>query len=71
MEKFYGTFGYGHLHLFNGITLDHDIVGVIEAPDMEKAWEVAFNLFGDKFFTVYNEASIEMKYFPRGTINLN
>lgn len=71
MEKFYVTFGQGHLHRFNQTIIDQDIVGVIEAPNMEKARVVAFNLFGEKFFTVYNEASIEMKYFPRGTINLN
>lgn len=71
MENFYVTFGQNHLHRINQIVLDKNIVGVIIAPNMEKAREVAFNLFGDKFFTIYNEASIEMEYFPRGTINLN
>lgn len=71
MEKFYVTFGYGHLHQFNGITIDQDIAGVIEAESEEKAREIVFSYFGDKFFTTYNEATFEPQYFPRGIFKIN
>lgn len=67
--KFYVTFGQIHVHSVNGKTFDKDCVAVIEAENHSTAREKAFAAFDGKFFTTYDKEP-EMKYFPRGLMNL-
>ena len=71
--KTYITFGQIHTHSHNGITLDKDCVGEIEAKSYSEARVLAFKWFGGKFGTTYPADKIEqiMHHFPRGIIKLN
>lgn len=72
MKEFYITFGQQHTHRHNGQTLDRDVIGVIKAEDMNKARELAFKWFGDEWFSTYSSIrEQDLKFFPRGFINLN
>lgn len=73
MAKHYVTFGQNHTHWINNQTLDCDCVAVFESSSYEEGREKAWELFGPKFFTDYhgdqwNEDNL--KYFPRGYINI-
>ena len=69
--KTYVTFGQVHAHSVNGKTFDKDCVAVIHAPTHKEGREVAFELFGDKFFTTYdNKESVHLEYYPRGLIEV-
>lgn len=71
MSKFYITFGSSHEHVTqNGNRFDHDSVGVIEAENYQKAREIAFSEFGDKFCTIYYSEP-DMSLYPRGVIAVN
>jgi len=69
------TFGQGHTHRVNNTTFDRNSVGVITANSYAEAREIAFELFGDKFFTVYDEKLFDesgnLKYYPRGKFKVN
>ena len=72
--KTYVTFGHAHTHSVNGHTLDKDCVAVINSESSEKGRELAFEFFGNKFCFEYPEEHFDMekmKYFPRGTIEIN
>ena len=73
--KTYFTFGQSHAHSVNGKTLDKDCVAVINASSERAARELAFQLFdGGKFCFSYPEGTFNfdnMKYYPRGLIELN
>tara|TARA_R110000787_G_scaffold126553_1_gene237870 strand:- start:3305 stop:3526 length:222 start_codon:yes stop_codon:yes gene_type:complete len=72
--KTYITFGQIHTHSHNGITLDKDCVGEIEAKSYSEARELAFKWFGGKFGATYPQRMITNKFlihFPRGIIKLN
>ena len=73
--KTYFTFGQSHAHSVNGKTLDKDCVAVINASSERAARELAFQLFdGGKFCFSYPEETFNfdnMKYYPRGLIELN
>lgn len=72
--KTYITFGQIHTHRHNGVTLNKDCVGVIEAENESKARELAFEWFAGKFATTYREKFIDSEFlnlFPRGIIELN
>lgn len=72
--KVYVTFGQAHIHRVNDKILDRDSVAVIEAPTHAKGREIAFELFGDKFFTTYPEdawRTADIQYYPRGFIGVN
>lgn len=75
MNKFYITFGQNHAHRVNKETFDKDCVGTIEANTEGEAREIAFELFGDKFFTTYSEENWDedeqMQFFPRGYLPVN
>ena len=76
MNKYYITFGQIHTHSHNGITLDKDCVGIIEAKNEGEARKLAFEWFGPKFMTTYTQEYLDkdpefMGWFPRGFINLN
>lgn len=69
------TFGQEHAHRVNGYTFDKDSVAVITANSEKEAREIAFELFGPKFFTTYSEAEFDqsgdIRYYPRGKQNAN
>jgi len=69
------TFGQGHTHRVNNTTFDGNSVGVIFAEDYAEAREIAFELFGDKFCTVYDEKLFDeddmLKYYSRGKYKVN
>lgn len=66
----YVTFGQVHAHRINGKTFDKDCVAVIESDTAAEGRSKAFELFGRKFcFEYFNELP-EMKYFPRGLIEV-
>jgi len=69
MKTYYFTFGQVHIHEYNGKILDKDIVVEIESISYSTAREKMFNLFGDKWFTGYQEKP-DMSYFPRGVIKI-
>ena len=74
MIKLYVTFGQVHTHLVNGKTLNKDSVAVINCEGIEEGRKLAFEFFGDKFFTTYTEKQVNkemMSYFPRGFIEVN
>ncbi len=67
--KIYITFGQIHIHKINHKTFDKDSVAVLDCKDHAQGREIAFNLFGDKFFTTYTDEP-DIKYFPRGIIEV-
>lgn len=72
--KTYVTFGQIHTHSINGKTFDKDCVAVIECKDAKEGRERAFEYFDSKFCFEYPEDSFnhdDMKYYPRGLINVN
>lgn len=70
--KIYITFGQVHCHAIGGKTFDKDCVAVIKCESHGQGREIAFDAFGDKFFTSYEESNMpKMEYFPRGFIELN
>lgn len=75
MARFIITFGQIHYHRVNGHTFDKDSVAVIKAEDHQKARSIAFDLFGNKFCTSYDEEKFDTKgyieYFPRGKMEAN
>lgn len=73
MPKHYVTFGQIHVHRVNGVTLDCDSVACFEARDASHGRELAFEYFGDKFFTDYHDSQFpkeDLVYFPRGIITI-
>jgi len=74
MARHYVTFGQTHTHRVNGITLDCDSVACYEAKDYAEGRNKAFELFGPKFCFDYHDKDFDMedlKYFPRGIINID
>ena len=67
--KFYVSFGQGHTHSINGITLDKDCIVELERASRKEAHEDAMEMFNAQFFTVYIELP-DMSFFPRGIIKL-
>lgn len=68
--EFYISFGQTHAHAIDGKTFDKDCIAVINAEKENEAREIAFNAFGQKWCFIYIEKP-DMKFFPRGLINLN
>lgn len=76
--KQYVTFGQSHCHRINGVTFDADCIAVFTAPDAISGRDKAFELFGLKFCMRYTEEefdlavlpSLDLGYFPRGTIRV-
>lgn len=72
--KQYVTFGQGHTHRINGVTLDADCVASFTAPDAEAGRARAFELFGRKFCFHYAEAEFradDLRFYPRGVVDLD
>lgn len=71
--KTYVTFGQVHYHIIDNKVFDKDCVAVIEADNEAKGRNMAFELFGPKFFTTYTEETFDpsdLEYFPRGLIRV-
>lgn len=74
MAKHYVTFGQQHVHEINGKTLDRNCVAVFETASSNEGREKCFELFGDQFFTDYNEDEWNVNsidFFPRGYIHID
>lgn len=72
--KTYVTFGQVHIHSVNGKTFDKDCVAVIESESAARGRKLAFQYFDRKFCFEYPEDHFDMddmKYYPRGFINVN
>lgn len=72
--KTYITFGQAHIHRVNNKIFDKDCVAVIEAESESAARKIAFEHFGPVWSFSYPEdrwGKDEMKYFPRGLIEVN
>lgn len=71
--KIYISFGQEHVHRVNGTTFDCDCLCEIECIDHGEGREKAFEAFGPKFFTSYNEDQLGriLPYFPNGIKELN
>lgn len=69
--KIYISFGQIHEHDVNGVTFDKDCLAEIECNNHEHGREIAFDLFGDKWFTSYEDINEVIRYFPRGPIKAN
>lgn len=72
MRKFYVTMGQNHVHRFENIIIDKDIVVEIEVEDENMARQKAFSLFGLKWSMIYNAENFgdSIKFFPRGIVNI-
>lgn len=73
--KTYVTFGQSHVHSIDGRIFDKDCVGVINCKTPSEGRELAFSYFGPKFCFEYPEdywdEPKQLKYFPRGYIEVN
>lgn len=68
--KIYISFGQIHKHIINGIIYNKDCLAEIECETHLKGREIAFKLFGDNFFTSYEDITKIINYFPRGVIKV-
>ena len=66
----YVTFGQVHVHSINGKTFDKDCVAVIASESHKEGRRKAFEYFGDKFCFEYFDQIPNLKYFPRGLLNV-
>ena len=72
--KIYITFGQIHVHSVNGKTFDKDCVAEIECNNHGEGRDLAFEYFGDKFFTSYDAIVLNdpkfLPCYPRGIIKV-
>ena len=68
MSKHYFSFGQGHTHRHEQITLDCDSIVEITARDGSVARDKMFDLFGTKWSFQYTEETFKEEYFPRGVV---
>jgi hypothetical protein len=79
MSKTYVTFGQIHIHAFTvkgeRKIFDKDCVAVIDGKDEQQGRAKAWELFDAKFCTTYYgdqwKEEDQLRYFPRGYINVN
>lgn len=68
----YISFGGGHTHTINGTLFDHNCLALVKCDSHTQAREIAFEAFGNKFFTSYDKLPEGADvYFPRGVFVLN
>lgn len=67
--KFHVTMGQAYTHSVVGKTIDKDCVVEIEAENYDKARTIAFEVFGGKFCSMYEEIP-NMSFYPRGIIKI-
>ena len=69
----YITFGQTHTHNIEGVILNKDVVGVVEADSFKDACEIVTNTFGQEYCFSYPEehwSESKMRFFPDGYIYL-
>lgn len=74
MPRHYVTFGQQHTHRVNGKTLDCDTVACYDADNASAGRQLAFDMFGAKFFTDYHDTQFKMEdlhYYPKGIVYLD
>jgi hypothetical protein len=74
MEQLCVTFGQAHVHKHGKHTLDKDCVAVINATTIEEANKLAFGWWDGVFHQHVDRKKWnddDMKYFPRGYIEIN
>ena len=69
MVKTYFTFGQNHTHRYNNVTLDRDIVIMMETKTHEEARKKMFELFGQKWSSQYDNG-MDLSYYPRGVYKI-
>ena len=73
--QIYISFGQVHAHRVNNKTFDCNTLAEISCESHKHGRELAFEYFGDKFFSSYTEAEIAdpefMKWFPHGILKAN
>lgn len=75
MAKILVTFGQEHAHVVNGKVFNKDTVARLDCVDHADGRRLAFEFFGNKFFTTYNEdGSLTRediaRYFPLGIVDV-
>jgi hypothetical protein len=68
--KVYITFGYDHRHEVGGVVFDRWCIAEFEAESEMHGREMAFSVFGDKFYTSYLKVDNILDFFPRGIISV-
>ena len=74
MNKHYITFGQVHAHQVGEKYFHKNLVGVIYAGDYTQARMLAFQIFGNKWCFLYEEADwdeADMRHFPDGYLAVN
>jgi hypothetical protein len=66
----YVTFGQDHTHHIAGKTFDKDCVAMLDSETAEEGRAKAFALFGSQFCFEYFNKLPNMRYFPRGLIEV-
>lgn len=71
MLNFYVSFGPGHSHKWQGMSLDKDCLLLVQAPDPQRAAAAADAIFKRGWATLYNDQDLPgiIDLFPRGVIN--
>lgn len=74
MGKHYVTFGQDHIHVVDGKQFDKDTVAVIPSRNFTDGRVQAYELFGDKFCTSYQDEQWnedrQLHYFPKGYLEI-
>lgn len=65
----YFTFGQNHIHEYNGIILDRDIVVKITGESEHDCREKMFAMFGNQWCGCYQDVG-DPRWYPRGVIEL-
>lgn len=69
MKKHYFTFGQDHIHRYDDVILDKDIIVEMEAEDPRAKM---FELFGDKWCFEYNSfGDLNPELFRRGVFKIS
>ena len=68
--NFYVSFGQQQTHTIDDIFLDKDVLVVIEAEDEAEARDRAFKAFKMEWSFMYTDETVELEWFPRGTITV-
>lgn len=71
--KIYISFGQSHAHQIGEKFFNKDCLAEIDCESVNEGREVAWDNFGNKFFTNYDEEDLVkiIDLFPRGVIKLN
>jgi len=67
MKTAYFTFGQSHIHSIGGVTFDRNCVVKIVSEDPR---QTMFDTFGPKWCIQHDDVPPNMKFYPRGILNL-